>query len=102
MDIKRVATETLEILGILGAEYVNKLPKDLMNFIIDNADSESEIFIDPNIRIEENPNISKDTRIFLTMLKMQYWSDSKEEKMDILKTLKANEKKSNNANTNNN
>ena len=41
MDIKRVATETLEILGILGAEYVNKLPKDLMNFIIDNADSES-------------------------------------------------------------
>jgi len=97
MDIKKVATETLEILSVLGTEYVNKLPKDLMDFIIDNADHENAPSIDPNIRIEENPNVSKDTRVFLTMLKIKYWTDSEEEKKDILNILKENEKKSNDA-----
>ncbi len=97
MDIKKVATETLGILSVLGTEYVNKLPKDLMEFIIDNADQENTPSIDPNIRIEENPNVSKDTRVFLTMLKIKYWTDSEEEKKDILNILKENEKKSNNA-----
>lgn len=96
MDIKKVATETLEILSFLGEEYVNKLPKDLIDFIIDNADHENTLSIDPNIRIEENPNVSKDTRVFLTMLKLKYWTNS-EEKKDILNILKENEKKHNNA-----
>ena len=104
MDIKKVATEVAALLPYLGKDYLEKLPQNAIDFIIHNADMSSIPEVDPNINIDKNPNISKDTRIFLTALKLKYWCENDEEKNNIFEILNNNEEKNNidNNNYNNN
>lgn len=95
MDIKRVATEVAALLPYLEKDYLDKLPQGAIDFIMQNADMSSIPEVDPNISIDKNPNISKDTRIFLTALKLQYWCENDEEKNSIFEIINHNEKKNN-------
>ena len=92
MDERKVNAEILSVLMELGDKYISKIPKEIISYITNNYDAESMPYIDKNKRIEEQ-NISKDARVFLTMLKINYWCKTQEEKDKLIKLLADNEKK---------
>ncbi len=87
---KLMYSEVLGVLITLSDHYINKLPEDLMELIIENSDSNYLPVIAECKRIEEQ-NISKSARAFLTMLKLKYWCETEDEKKELLKILKTNE-----------
>ena len=87
----KVNAEILGVLMALGDKYINKLPSSVMQYLIQNSDKNLIPNIDKNKRIEEQ-NISKDARIFLTMLKLKYWCVSEDDNEHLLKLLGMNEK----------
>lgn len=92
MENKKVNAEILSVLMTLGDKYINKIPHSVVEYLIQNSNMEDMPSIDKNKRIEEQ-NISKDARVFLTMLKLKYWCKSEEEKEILLKLLNENEEK---------
>ncbi len=92
MENIKVNTEVLGVLMALGDKYINKIPSSIMQYLLQNSDSNSIPLIDANKRIEEQ-KVSKEARTFLTMLKLKYWCDSEEEKNNLLNLLNENEKK---------
>ncbi len=90
MNNKKVNAEILSVLMALGDKYINKLPSSVMQYLIQNSDKNLMPYVDTNKRIEEQ-NISKDARVFLTMLKLKYWCNSEEEKEILLELLNSNE-----------
>ena len=90
-ESKEIYSEVLGVLLALGNKYVKKLPSTMMPYLMKNCNFDSIPVIDKNKRIEEQ-NISEDARIFLTMLKLKYWCDSEEEKNELIKLLKENER----------
>ena len=59
--------------------------------LLERSDYNKIPIIDRNKRIEEQ-NISKEARIFLTMIKLNYWCNSKEEEDELIRQLKENER----------
>ncbi len=92
MNNEKVNSEVLCVLMALGDTYVNKIPSQVMQYLIKNSKKDYIPEIDKNKRIEEQ-NISKEARIFLTMLKLKYWCKTEEEKEVLLNILNENEKK---------
>ena len=92
MNNEKVNSEILCVLMALGDTYVNKIPSQVMQYLIKNSNKDYIPEIDKNKRIEEQ-NISKEARVFLTMLKLKYWSKTEEEKEILLNILNENEKK---------
>ena len=74
-----INSEVLSVLMCLGNEYVNKIPKHVIQYLLLNSNLKKLPPIDPNKRIEEQ-NISKDARAFLVMLKLKYWCENEKEK----------------------
>lgn len=95
MENSKVNAEILGVLLALGDKYINKLPSSVMEYLTKNANMSEIPYIDQQKRIEEQ-NISKDARVFLTMLKLKYWCKSEEEKEILLNLLNENDKKQNN------
>lgn len=94
MENSKVNAEILGVLLALGDKYINKLPSSVMEYLTTNSNMAEIPYIDQNKRIEEQ-NISKDARVFLTMLKLKYWCKSEEEKEILLNLLNENDKKHN-------
>ena len=92
MNNEKVNSEILCVLMALGDTYVNKIPSQVMQYLIKNSKKDYIPEIDKNKRIEEQ-NISKEARVFLTMLKLKYWCKTEEEKEVLLNILNENEKK---------
>lgn len=92
MNNEKVNSEVLCVLMALGDTYVNKIPSQVMQYLIKNSKKDYIPEIDKNKRIEEQ-NISKEARVFLTMLKLKYWCKTEEEKEILLNILNENEKK---------
>lgn len=92
MNNEKVNSEVLCVLMALGDTYVNKIPSQVMQYLIKNSKKDYIPEIDKNKRIEEQ-NISKEARVFLTMLKLKYWCKTEEEKEVLLNILNENEKK---------
>ena len=95
MENSKVNAEILGVLLALGDKYINKLPSSVMEYLTKNSNMSDIPYIDQQKRIEEQ-NISKDARVFLTMLKLKYWCKSEEEKEILLNLLNENNKKQNN------
>lgn len=95
MENSKVNAEILGVLLALGDKYINKLPSSVMEYLTKNSNMSEIPYIDQQKRIEEQ-NISKDARVFLTMLKLKYWCKSEEEKEILLNLLNENDKKQNN------
>lgn len=95
MENNKVNAEILGVLLALGDKYINKLPSSVMEYLTKNSNMSEIPYIDQQKRIEEQ-NISKDARVFLTMLKLKYWCKSEEEKEILLNLLNENDKKQNN------
>ena len=95
MNDRKVNSEVLGVLTVLGDEYISLIPEDIMEYFEANSDSEEIPIIDATKSIQEQ-NISKDARILLTMLKLNYWCKTQEEKDELIKLLDDNEKELNN------
>lgn len=79
-------SEIYEILKLIEDEYVNRIPKKIMDFFEEERDKEYEPIIDINIPLDEQ-NLKRETMVLLAILNYNYWCDSEEEKKKIQEEL---------------
>lgn len=79
-------SEIYEILKLIEDEYVNRIPKKIMDFFEEERDKEYEPIIDVNIPLDEQ-NLKRETMVLLAILNYNYWCDSEEEKKKIQEEL---------------
>lgn len=84
--------ELLEVLSLMEEEYINRIPRKLMNIFETYKSSEYSNHINPKIPLEEQ-NISEKTSALLAMLMLNYWCDSEEQKQSLKNTFEENERK---------
>lgn len=85
-------SEVFEIINQLEDDLVNKIPQKLIEFLDEERDKNYSSKIDINIPLNEQ-KINRNTMILLTILNLNYWCETKEEKQELLKILKENEEK---------
>ena len=83
--------EILEILSFTHISLTSKIPKKLISIIKENALSTYEHHLDRTIPLE-NQNISSETATLITLLSLNYWCESEEEKKELKAILSQNEK----------
>lgn len=87
---KEIYSELFGVLILLGDEYINKLPNDLINLIIEKRDiSYNPQYVD-DIPLNKQ-NIKKETISLIALLHLNYWCEGAEEKNQIEYLLKKNE-----------
>lgn len=84
--------ELLEVLSLMEEEYVNRIPKKLLNVFETNKASNYSNHINAEIPLEEQ-EISEKTSALLAMLMLNYWCDSEEQKQNLKNTFEENERK---------
>lgn len=84
--------EVLEIISLMEDEYVNRIPRKLLDIFEKNKSLDYTNHLEPNISLE-NQSISDKTSAILGMLMINYWYDSEEQKQNLINTFKDNEKK---------
>ena len=93
MEETRLAyAEINKILELLEDDYKNRVPGKIRDFFRDERDIEYEPTIEPNKLLSEQ-NLKNETYILLTILELNYWCDSEEEKQELLLELSNNEEK---------
>lgn len=83
--------ELLEILSFTDTNLVSKIPNKLMNIFEKYASSSYVQHLNMNLPLE-NQNISKKTTALITLITLNYWCDSEDEKNEIKSLLNENEK----------
>lgn len=83
-------TEVLEIIGMMGEKYQNKIPKKLLNLFLEKRNKNYTFILDNNIDLLEQ-NISKEAIGILSILQLKYWCDNEFEKKYLNNILKKNE-----------
>lgn len=78
------------ILNNIDTNEKNKVPMKLQKFIHDNKLENYESSINTQIPIEEQA-LSKETTAFISMLYLNYWCDSEEEKEELKSQIHQNE-----------
>lgn len=78
------------ILDLLGNDLKNKLPKKLISFLNKYENKK----YNPQITLDDlfNEKISKDTIVLISMLYINYWTSSKEEKEEYMELLRKKDK----------
>ena len=87
----RIYSEIYEFLKIMGEDYINKIPQELYYRISENKDENYILKYKKDIPIYEQ-ELDKKTVALLCMLHYNYWCESEEEKKQIEKILKYNQK----------
>lgn len=82
--------ELLELLSYLDEESRNRVPKKLMSIFEENALETYENHLSPNLPLEEQ-NISEKTVSYLSVICLNYWCDSEEEKQDLINKMREND-----------
>lgn len=80
------------MLNLLGNEYVNKLPKSLLNML----EEKRNINYVPKYTDAQplnKQNIQKETLSIIALLHLNYWCENEEEKKQLRKMFKNNEDK---------
>lgn len=85
-------SEVYEIINQLEEDLVNKIPQKLIEFFEEERDKNYSPKIDINLPLNEQ-KINRNTMILLTILNLNYWCETKEEKQELLKILNENEEK---------
>ena len=87
---KEIYSEVYQVLNLLGNEYIDKLPKSLLNMLKEKRD----INYNPQY-IEDIPlnkqNIKKETLAIIALLHLNYWCENEKEKLELKQVLKNNE-----------
>ena len=92
-NIYKAYAEVYEIINLLGAEYRDKIPAKVIDFLQNNKDDNYIVILDSEIPLEDQC-LLKDTINILALIKKDYWCDSKEERDQFFSILRENEKKS--------
>ena len=74
--------EVYLILNKLGKNYIDKIPNKIYNYIVENMETQNTKKI----------IIRKETIAFIAFLHYKYWTESDEEKQEIMKILNDNKK----------
>ena len=83
--------EVYEILNILEEEYVEKIPKKIVDFFEKERIKEYKPDIKANVPLIDQ-NLKRETFVLLAILNLNYWCNSQEEKREFLNKLNENEK----------
>lgn len=83
--------ELLEILSFTDSNLVSKIPYKLMHIFQKYASTSYEKHLDMNLPLEDQ-DISKKTATLITILTLNYWCDSEDEKNEIKSLLNENAK----------
>lgn len=89
-ETKLAYAEVDAILNLLEYEYTQKVPKKIREFFKEEKDENYVPIIKADISLLEQ-NIKRETFSILTILELNYWCDSKQEKQELLQELKENE-----------
>ena len=92
MDEQSINTEVVGVLMTLGDSYISRLPFEVWQYLI-NHSNKSQIHLYDQDRAIEEQDISKDARVLLTILKLQYFCDTPEEIEALIHFLRENENK---------
>ena len=89
---KEMYSEVYSILNMLGDEYKNKLPDNLIEMIKKEKQDSYDPKYDLNTEFQ-NLNIKKDTLAMIALFYLNYWCKTEEEKDSLIKILKENQEK---------
>ncbi|MBR2705369.1 MAG: hypothetical protein IKE91_07860 [Clostridia bacterium] len=89
-DAKLFYSEVLGVILALGNKYMDKTPPHIIKFLRKNCDYSKIPEIDGNIRLEDQ-NISEDSKMFIMLLKFNYWCESEDERKEMYSLMKNNE-----------
>lgn len=87
---QRTYSEVFEILSLLEVDFYNKIPEKVLQFFKEERDLEYTPIIDINKSLEEQ-GLSNRTIAILSILNMNYWYESEEEKQEFISHLKEND-----------
>lgn len=87
---KLAYSEVYAIINLLEDEYLDKIPKKIINFFDEEREKNYIPVIDVNVSLLKQ-NLQRETMILLTILKLNYWCNSEEEKQEIRDNLYRNQ-----------
>lgn len=87
---KLAYSEVYAIINLLEDEYLDKIPKKVINFFDEEREKNYIPVIDVNVSLLKQ-NLQRETMILLTILKLNYWCNSEEEKQEIRDNLYRNQ-----------
>lgn len=91
LDDMMAYSEIFEILSLMEEEDKEKVPQEVRDFFEEQRMKEYK----PNIRTDiplTEQNLRRETVVLLTILVINYWCDSEEEKQSFIDELEKNEK----------
>ncbi len=89
-ETKLAYAEVYEILELLEDEYRQRVPQKIREFFKEEKDKNYVPIIKADTSLLEQ-NLKRETFSILTILELNYWCDSEQEKEELLKELKENE-----------
>ena len=87
---KEIYSEVYQVLNFLGNEYIDKLPKSLVNMLEKNRDINYEPKYTEDIPLNKQ-NIKKETISIIALLHLNYWCENENEKFELKQIFKNNE-----------
>lgn len=91
-EMAYACAEVLELLSYMEEKAIEKIPKNFIKLLKDNALPTYQKHIDPNLPLEKQ-NFSENTLGFIGMLSLKYWCETEEEKQELQNAYIENEKK---------
>ncbi len=87
---KEIYSEVYQVLNFLGNEYIDKLPKSLVNMLEQKRDINYEPKYTEDIPLNKQ-NIKKETISIIALLHLNYWCENENEKFELKQIFKNNE-----------
>lgn len=91
LDNMMAYSETYEILNLMEDEDKERVPQEVRDFFEEQRMKEYKTKIRTDIPLTEQ-NLKRETVVLLTILVINYWCDSEEEKQSFIDELEKNEK----------
>ena len=82
-------SEVLDVIDNMEVKYKELLPQKLIQFLNENANSEYQKHVIPNIPLSKQ-NISKDAITILAMINLKYWVKDEKHKAELIEKYKMN------------
>jgi len=89
-ELRQGISETLEIMEHIDKVYIEKIPKEFIDFLDKNKSANYIPNLDHTKKINEM-DLKEETKHLLSIIYMMYWCNE-EERADYIKLLKQNEK----------
>ncbi len=83
-NLKNAYSEICEILNAMEDEYVDKVPKKVIEIFKSEKNTEYEKKIDVNIPLEKQ-GLQQQTLTILAILYLNYWCENEQEKNELIK-----------------